>query len=244
MSQDAFLDALRRAEVAVPEGLTDGAGRPAERRFAVYRNNVAVSLREALEVGFPAVRSLIGAENFARAASLYVRAAAPGSPLMARYGADFPDFLARLEALKSLGYLPDVARLEFAIRESYHAADRAALDPGTLQGLSEAALTGAKVRFAPAVRLLRSPWPVVSVWRFALGRGPKPEATAEDALILRPAFDPEPQVLPAGGAVFADLLMQGKTFGTALEATDEAFDLGAMMGLLLQGGALTNLETE
>ncbi|MFW2542195.1 putative DNA-binding domain-containing protein [Primorskyibacter sp. 2E107] len=244
VSQEVFLEALRKVDKAVPAGLTDGTGRPAGRRFAVYRNNVAVSLREALEVGFPAVRSLIGVENFARIAGLYVRHAAPTSPVMAGYGAGFAAMIAQTEALKPIGYLPDVARLEFALRESYHAGDAPPFDPARLQGLSESVLMAATLRLAPSVRLLRSPWPVASVWRFALRGGAKPEARAEDVLILRPAFDPEPHILPPGGADFVMALQQGTTFGAALEAAGADFDLAAMMALLLRGGALADMTTE
>ncbi len=47
----AILDPL----ATVPDGITDDRGRPALRRFAVYRNNVVVSLTEALETAFPVV---------------------------------------------------------------------------------------------------------------------------------------------------------------------------------------------
>ena len=44
-------------------GVSAGAGRPAGRRYAVYLNNVAVSLTEALATGFPAVAALLGEES-------------------------------------------------------------------------------------------------------------------------------------------------------------------------------------
>ncbi|WP_136439254.1 DNA-binding domain-containing protein [Pacificoceanicola onchidii] len=244
VSQAGFLGALRDAELDVPDGLMDGEGRPAGRRFAVYRNNVAVSLREALEAGFPAVAKLIGPENFARAAGMYLRAEPPGSPLMMGYGAGFADFLAGIEALNSIGYLADVARLEFALRESYHAADAPVLNPARLQDLSEEALMAARLVLAPSVRLLRSPWPVLSVYRFTMTPGsPKPQAQAEDVLIARPEFDPEPHLLPTGGAPFLAAVQVGQSFGAALEAAGEDFDLGAMLGLLLQTGALSDIIT-
>ena len=93
VTQELFRARLLDAAHPVPAGLIDGAGRPAGRRYAVYRNNVAVSLRTALETGFPAVKSLLGDEAFAYAAGRFLRQAPPRSPLLMRYGDGFPEFL-------------------------------------------------------------------------------------------------------------------------------------------------------
>ena len=244
-SQTDFRAALLDAAQPQPEGLSDGKGRPAGRRYNVYRNNVAVSLTEALETGFPAVAKLVGAENFRNIAGLYLRQSPPESPRMMLYGEGFGDFLHGFAPLAKYPYLGDVARLEFALRESYHAADSTALDPAAL-GIDPEALMASTLMLAPSLRLLRSPYPIVSLWRYNMEPGaPKPTAEAQDALILRAEFDPEPHALPQGGAAFVEALMQGATLGAAYEAglaqTDE-FDLSAMLTLLLGGNAITDLK--
>lgn len=243
-TQTVFHAALLDAAKPVPEGLTDGAGRPAGRRYAVYRNNIAVALREALETGFPACAKLIGAENFARVAGLYLRQSPPASPLMMHYGAGFPDFLAGFEPLKKIGYLSDVARLELALRQSYHAADAPALDPTRLQNLSEDALMAARFALAPATRLVGSSWPLFQVYRFTMTPGsPKPQPQAEDVLITRPGFDPQPHALPSGGGAFVAALADNKPFAEAMTAAGDGFDLPSTLSLLLAQGALTDLQT-
>ena len=82
ISQNTFSAALLNADQPVPEGLSDPTGAPAGARFSVYRNNVVVSLSEALATGFPLVRKLVGQETFQRIAGLYVRKNPPTSPLM------------------------------------------------------------------------------------------------------------------------------------------------------------------
>lgn len=240
----AFRLGLLRADGEIPKGLTDGVGRPAGRRYGVYRNNVAVALREALEAGFPAVARLIGPENFARAAGLYLRSDPPVTPLMMHYGAGFPDFLEGIEALRGIGYLGDVARLELAMRRSYHAADAAVFDAGRLATLDEAGLTAARLGLAPSVQVVRSPWPVLSVYRFTLTPDqPKPQPRPEDVLITRPEFDPAPHLLPQSGAGFVEALRRGSTFGAAVTAAGADFDLPATLTLLLQQGAICALRT-
>ncbi|MCT8159770.1 DUF2063 domain-containing protein [Pseudoruegeria sp. SHC-113] len=246
VDQQAFVGAVLDAARGVPEGLVDPEGRPAGRRFSVYRNNVAVSLTEALATAFPVIQKLIGEENFKAVAGVFLRRYPPDSPLMMFYGQQMPVFLERFEPLQHLGYLPDVARLEIALRESYHAADAAPFDPQSLQVLPADRLMAARLRLAPALRLVRSRWPVASIWHFNRTEGaPKPPATGENALITRPGFDPQITALPPGGGAFLASLMAGESFGTALDAASTAvdgFDLTPVLGLLIQGEAITAIE--
>ena len=92
--QQAFSNALKDPEEPTPSSV---AGRPGEnpaKRFGVYRNNVTVSLVEALIAAFPAVHRLVGDEFFKAMARVYVGLHPPRSPLMFAYGQDFPDFRA------------------------------------------------------------------------------------------------------------------------------------------------------
>ncbi|MCP4818153.1 MAG: DUF2063 domain-containing protein, partial [Shimia sp.] len=114
VSQTEFRGALLDGTRERPIGLTDEKGRAAGRRFDVYRNNVAVSLTEALAAGFPTIAKLLGEENFNAIAGLFLRQSPPASPLMMHYGAGFPEFLQTFEPLQHLGYLADVAHLELA----------------------------------------------------------------------------------------------------------------------------------
>ncbi|MDE0696184.1 MAG: DNA-binding domain-containing protein [Boseongicola sp.] len=238
VDQTTFREALLDPEAARPNGLRDGEGRPAGRRFDVYRNNVAVSLTEALEVGFPVIRKLVGQENFKLLASAYLRRHPPRSPLMMHFGADMPSFLADFEPTRKTGYLPDVARLELAIRESYHAADADSISAAELEALPPEALVRARVRLAPSLRLVRSSWPILSIWRFNVEEGAKsPEMAAENVLVARPDLDPVPRLLPSAGAEFVSALLTGATFGDAMDKASDAsqdFELPVVLTLLVE----------
>ena len=243
MSQTDFRLALLDPGLAVPEGLTDPQGRPAGRRFSVYRNNVAVGLTDALRNYFPVVHALVGEEFFAAMAGVFLRAHPPASPVLITYGAELPGFLAVFPPVAHLGYLPDIARLELAIRDAYHAADAAPVAADTFAAMAPGALASARIRFAPAVRLIRSAWPIHAIWS-ANRRGTAPPAArvAEDVLVVRPAFDPEPRLLPAGSAAFLSALIAGATLADALDAANPGFEPTDTISLLLGSGAIVAVE--
>lgn len=242
VGQSDFTQAILDPDLAVPSGLTDPQGRPAGKRFSVYRNNVAVSLTEALETAYPVVRKLVGEEFFKAMAGIYLRQHPPTSALMMYYGSRLPAFLEGFEPVQSIGYLPDVARLERALRQSYHAADAAPIDPALLQAMPAERLMAARLRLAPAVRLVRSDWPIHAVWLAnTTTDAPEPAMAAQDVLVTRPGFDPKPQLLGQGAADFIAMIGKGESFAAAIEAAGEALDLTPLLGQLLAGGAITNI---
>lgn len=246
VSQTTFHTALLDPAEAVPQGLSDGLGQPAGSRFSVYRNNVAVSLTEALELSFPAIVKLLGADNFKSIAGIFLRKHPPETPIMMQYGATFPDFLQGFEPLTHIGYLPDVARLEQAIRVSYHAADTDPINPEALQALPPDALAAARLQLAPSLLLVRSPWPIHAIWAFNMEDGPKPEAQAQNVIILRPEFDPGLTPVTDGTATFIAALQADTTLAEASQNavdTDAEFDLSQALGVLLSGQAITQIKT-
>jgi hypothetical protein len=242
MTQTAFARAVLDPEAAVPIGITDPQGRPAPKRFSVYRNNVASSLTRALEAAFPTVRKLVGEEFFAAMAGVFLRAHPPRSRMLMLYGDDFPGWLEGFQPVAQLGYLPDVARLDQAMRESYHAADSAPLAEAEFQRLIGADIAGLRLRLAPWVRLVRSRWPVVSIWAANAEGGPSPKPGSEDALVLRPEFDPRPHRLPTGGGAFVHGVLAGLPLGQAVDLAGGELDLPGVLSLLISGRAIVGVD--
>ena len=144
-----------------------------------------------------------------------------------------------------LACLPDVARLENAWVEAYHAEDAAAATVGDLAALNPDCLPGTRIAFHPAARLLRFATPAASIWASAQSGDQPPaptEGTAEDALITRPDCDVRVRVLPPLGFDFALSLREGATLVEAVAALDDpAFDFGAHLVGLVESGAVASI---
>jgi Putative DNA-binding domain len=243
----AFAAALGEPS-APPPAMTRGRmGAPDARRFAVYRNNVTVGLIGALEARYPVSRRIVGDDFFRAIARLYVSAHRPTLPLMIAYGDDFADFIAaRISEVRAeLDYLPDVARLENAWVEAYHAEDAPVTTIDAIAALSGDQLPGARLAFHPAVRLLRLVTPAASIWASHQGDA-EPAAPAdwigEDALLTRPDCDVKVRILPPHGYEFALRLREGATLVEAAEAMDDpAFDLGTHLVGLVESGAVASI---
>lgn len=243
----AFAPALLDPTRTAPATVTAPNGKAAGRRYDVYRNNVTVSLIDALAAIYPAVLRITGPDFFRAMARFHVRSAPPTSPLLFDYGHGFPDFIAQYEHAQTVPWLADVARIERAWLDAYHARDAAPLSPARLSAIVPEQL--ADIAFTPhaAMRIVRSPFSAVTI--FAANRDEAPveriaASTPEDALITRPEFDVTVRRLPPGGAVFAASLASGRSLGeataSALEASPE-FDIASNIAGLIEAGAFTSV---
>src|SRR5271156_5443446 len=203
--ETSFADALLDIDQPIPRGITAHNTAIPARRFAVYRNNVAMSLGKALKSRFPVVEKIVADEFFAAMARVFVMAQPPRSPLLITYGDGFPAFIAAFEPARELPYLADVARLEAARTRAYHAVDAAPIDTSRLTALDGAVVESIRIDMHPSAEIVRSPHPIVTIWAMNSGEqelAPIENWRGEDALVVRPHLDVEIHLLPPGGAAF------------------------------------------
>jgi len=246
-SQSAFARALVDPDHPLPPGLAAWNGSDPERRFAVYRNNIVVSLIAALVARFPVVRELVGDAFFHAMARHFALRHPPRSRLMLAYGDAFPVFIAGFEPASALPYLADVAALEAARTSAYHAADAPALGPAEFGGVDPDALFAMTVQLHPSARILVSHFAIFSLWaahQQALAIAGVDPSTPEDVLVVRPLLDVEVTRLLPGGAVFITRLSAGASLGAAATAAIAAaaeFNLTAALHVLVATGVVTRL---
>lgn len=247
VSNGAFATALFAPDLPPPQGLTGRDGTRPTRRFAVYRNNVTISLVDAIASIFPTVQNLVGEDFFRAMARLYVTAHPPMSPLLFTYGESFPAFLESFPPAAELPFLADVARVERIWLDAFHAADSAALDPLTLASVPAGDVAGIRMQPHPATRIARlchAAGTIVRNDRAGISlEGVNPMAP-EAVLVTRPAYDVAIRVLPQGGAAFLETLLAGGMLGDAFVAAQpEGADIPALLGLALSAGAFTSIDT-
>jgi hypothetical protein len=217
-------------------------------RLGIYVNHFRVTLIDALAATFPIVQQLVGDLFFQAAARWYVREAPPARPCLFEYGGDFPAFLERLPEARSLAYLADVARLEWAINEAWHAPD-AAVDGGAGAQLIAAGFSDLSLRLHPSCRLIASPFPVDGIWRVHQKARSERETVDLDAggvrLLVHRREDEVGWIdLPPADFAFLDSLIMSGSLHAALtfaRSVDSGFDPTAIIAALIEGGLVSSI---
>lgn len=132
--------------------------------LAVYRRGVEETHHAALSAAYPVVRRLVGDAFFREAASQYARAHPSVSGDLHAFGARLADFLRGYPYAASLAYLPDVARLEWAVHRALHAADAPRFDFAALARVPQQTYPALRLLLAPSVGCIASPYPILSLW--------------------------------------------------------------------------------
>jgi hypothetical protein len=231
----------------VPAGLVARDPAEVERRFAVYRNNVTVSLTQALATRFPVIQRLVGEAFFAPLARLYADTDRPKSPVLAEWGDGFAAFLEAFPPLAPYPYLGDVARIEVARGQAFHAADARPVDPARI-----AAADPDRVRLVlhPSVLLVRLAHPAVSIWaRNQPGAEASPQPLPlgpQTALILRDAaFQVPVRAVGPGDAAVLRVLLAEDRLSVAADAARHAepgHDLQPLLVSLMRAGAIVDVK--
>jgi hypothetical protein len=245
-----FARALLDPAIPTPAEFVAWNGSDPGRRVAVHRNNVIVSLIDALGAKFPVVAQLVGADFFAAMARAYVLAEPPRSPILALYGDTFAAFIARFAPAGGLPYLADVARLEAIQMRAYHAADAPALGAQDFACIAPEALADLVLRLHPSVGVIASDYAIVSLWAAHNGLADIADVdpfAPESALVVRPRLEVETTRLAPGGVAFFEAFANGlplSAAAAAAEANHAGFDLPAALHSLMATGAATSIHCQ
>ena len=233
--QTAVREFMLRGDAAAAEHVIADGIAP-EGRLSIYRNTYVSVVVNALRLAYPAVHRLVGGEFFEGAARTFIDANPPRAAYLNAYGAEFGDFLATFAPASSLAYLPDVARLDWAVNVALHADDAAPLDVQRLANMPE------DIVFVPhpSVSLLETRFPADAIWRAAIDDNDEALSAIElddrpvRLIVSRDANGVEVQRLDTGAWHFAKALISGVPLPDAL-ASAEA-DMSAALAAHLANG--------
>jgi hypothetical protein len=139
----------------------DSVNAKASPAYSIYNNNIYANLVSVLANIFPLSVDLLGWQCFNAHANLYVKDNIPPQADLTFYGKGFIDFLA-LKHGNTLAYLADVMLLEWQYNASYYSANVTAIYLARCLPTSWSSL-----HLCPHVRLIRSPYPIFSIWQEA-----------------------------------------------------------------------------
>ena len=241
--QQRLLDAL----MAWPAGdaikiVADNVQDPGARGLKVYQANSHALAHSALQAAYPVVAQLVGDESFADLARALWHAQSPLRGDVACWGEGLAEFLQTSAQLQDEPYLPDVARVEWALHQCAGVPD-AAPDLTTLALLTTHEPERLQLLLAPGCVVLRSRWPVASIVGAHQGGSPSMQEAgaqlrrgqAQDSVVWRAGLRPRARLALAGEADALRVLLEGGALAPALDAAPE-LDFGQWLPLAVQTG--------
>ncbi len=244
--QQDFAGALDDADAAPrTERWLTGNASLIEQRLAIYRANVAASATKALVAAYPVIRQVVGETFFDGLARAYQHLVPSTSGDLTDYGAAFSGFVAEFPHTQSLPYLPDLARLEWAVHRAYGAQDAQPWDQQSLARVAPAQHSTIRFDWAAGTAIVDSNFPIARVWLIHQpdfdGEFSVDWSVRECVLVSRDGFHVVVSALGAGDAAFIGSGLAGGALGASAEmalAAEPGFDLGRLLGRLVQSNVI------
>ncbi|MFP8966391.1 putative DNA-binding domain-containing protein [Pokkaliibacter sp. CJK22405] len=212
----------------------------------VYSNNRRVVLKSSLAAAYPVVKRIVGDEAFGLLCHHYLADVASISGNLHLFGVSLPDFIATTPLAEQLPYLIDVASLEWARHYCYYAPDSRDFDLSRLEAVDPEQLGLLVLRFAPAIRLIQSAYPIMSIWQFNQpefsGAFTDLDQGAQAVAVTRPYGQVDMRTLSSDEAQVLAALQRGHTLSDALEhRSGDDLDFQALLGWLIQQRAIMQM---
>lgn len=245
--QRQFMAALYDTAEPGPIECIAGNGLAPAARLRIYRRSCNETQTAALRATYPALLALVGEAFFDQTVRGYRRAHPSRSGNLQVFGDAMADYLQTLPGCRSLPYLSDVARLEWLRQKTVLAPAAAPISPGDFTDATRSSGGSLRIVLHPSLHFLDSPYPVLTIWRYALQPGDEKltlgtngESVAlwrEDGEVAMATLD------PASFACMA-ALARGSSLGEsrlAAASVDADFELSACLASLVEHALVTGL---
>lgn len=202
--------------------------------LGIYRHAYRARLLGALADNYPVLQRVMGDEAFAALAQVYLATHPSREPSIRWFGDKLSDFMAHAADLVPHPALIDLARMEWALRGAFDAADASTVGVGELAALPPEHWPALRWQPHPSVQLLHLQWAVEGSYRAlstheAHSGDPEPEVPApaphpHTLLVWRRQFDTQWRSLGDDEASWLQAAMKGAPFATWCEHAAEGRD--------------------
>lgn len=191
----------------------------------VYRNNYYISLTEALRSVFVSVDKLVGKGFFDFVAHGYIDAHPSKSGNLHEFGEHFASFIGSLEQAASVPYIRDIARLDWAWHETFHAEDSIPVGVEVLAEFEPEELGTLNFGCVTAMKILKMDYSIFGLWNhcrdipgFESADELSYDETTESIMVHRLGLDVVVSLLTQAEAAFIQKLNQGFCLADATES--------------------------
>lgn len=239
----------RRAPSAA--ALNPQRGVPGIERLGVYAEGYVVRTREALAEVYEAIAHILGPTAFTELALAYARQHPSHDYNLSFVGRHLPEFLTTAPLTAQLPFLPDLAKLEWAICQAFHAAVQPPVSAQRLAALSLEDWDRARLVFQPAVGRVASTWPILDLWQARTRPTHEVDIPLVDrpqrVLVFRQGLTVRCELLDTWEDAVVEGLLAGRTLGhvcgeIAERAGDAALPMGAWCSRWMERGLLSGCE--
>lgn len=241
--QQALLDAIwasADSSIAI-DYIAKNAFKSSGRGLKTYQSNGHALAQRVLAAAYPVVTDVLSDDSMGQLARALWHAHPPTRGDLAWWGDALPAFMAASPQLASLPWLPDLARLEWALHTALAAPEAIAPADGlaSLNRLTTDDPATLKLTWAAATRVLTLDWNVWPIWDAHTQHPPDARAQALHALgvdaaqwavphttqvlLWRPVHTPHCLPVSPDDARFVQALLDGASLLTALEQADPGF---------------------
>ncbi|MBK6401225.1 MAG: putative DNA-binding domain-containing protein [Rhodocyclaceae bacterium] len=231
-----------------PDAAADGLQDDVRGHLEVYVNAYWGRLREALADNYPVLNRALGDDGFRELAAAYVSAHPSHFRSIRWFGDRLADFIAGNPEIVPHPALLDIARLDWAMRGAFDAADATPLRFEDLVGIPSGQWPGLRLALCPSFRMLALDWGIEALWH-ALNADEnaetdEPQRHAHMMIVWRAGLEIRWRTVAEDEALALRTLADGGSFADLCAAIDangggDATAVATLLGQWISEGLLS-----
>lgn len=244
--QQGFFRAVYANDFTLADEICASRNLDGQARLKVYQSSILGIQTDALAAVYPVIKKLVGDDFFLAMGKAYLREYLSPSGDLHNLGGQMEEFLQDFKPVRTLPYLPDVARLEWAWHRLFHAADEIGLDFNQLAEIPQEHHGSLIFHLRDGACLQSSPYPVHHIWEVNQDDYNGEEYVdldegGVDLLITRNAYDIEIHPLNDNEWTFLQLIQSGMSLFEITQNITE-LSIGKLLPQCVAKGWITRIE--